>query len=64
MPFNFARPARRGSVVQRISEARRLHTEWRDHDAVLRDPRAAAEHVQADLIATSRGDAGCPFCRP
>jgi hypothetical protein len=63
MAFFFARTAQRGRLAQRLVEARRFHAEWRDHDVVLSDPRAAAEHFQADLLATSRGDAGCPFCQ-
>lgn len=35
----------------------------REHDAAMQDPRIAAEHSFQVSRATSRGEAGCEFCR-
>ena len=35
----------------------------REHDAAMQDSRIAAEHSFQVAYATSRGEAGCEFCR-
>ena len=55
------------SRLQRVSafidERRRTAAARRQHDAIMRDPRMASEHVAAATWAETNGEGTCPFCR-
>jgi hypothetical protein len=50
-------------LSDRLSQHRRRHNERREHAAMLRDRRVAAEHEVAIRRAVASGHAGCRYCR-